>query len=248
MKHLIVALIASATATLSLHAVGAPQLNTGSGPDFGTSPTAGSSSILTNNEDLTTMKNFGWLSALVLGKLELSDAEKEAYIEGVKAALDGESVGVTNPRQVQSKAQEFMTKRIQTITVANKAEGKTFLEEIAEKPGVQKTESGLLYEIIEPGEGPHATTKDSVRVNYRGTLINGKEFDSSYKRGQTAVFPVSAVVKGFGEGVQLVGNGGKIKLYFPSDLGYGDEFNPVSDIPPGSTLIFEVEMIDTNAQ
>ncbi len=246
MKQLIVALLATTTASLSLHADGAPQLNTGSGPNFN-SHGIGSSTSLTQNEDLSTLRSFGWMSTVVLGKMELSEAEKEAFLSGVKAGLDGESVNA-NPRLVQQQVQQFMQQRIQTITLANKAEGKTYLEELATKPGIQKSDTGLLYEIIEEGEGPHATTSDSVRVNYRGTLINGKEFDSSYKRGQSATFPVNGVVKGFGEGVQLVGKGGKVKLYIPSDLGYGDEFNPGSDIPPGSTLIFEVEMIDPKAQ
>ncbi|MBC2594349.1 FKBP-type peptidyl-prolyl cis-trans isomerase [Ruficoccus amylovorans] len=130
----------------------------------------------------------------------------------------------------------------------NKEKGKEFLNDLKSNPKVKKSASGLYYEIIAEGEGPKAGPNDTVKVDYVGTLVDGTEFDSSYKRGQPATFPVSGVVPGFGEGVQLVGKGGKVKLYIPSELGYGDRAQPGSPIPPGSTLVFEVEMVEVNPQ
>jgi FKBP-type peptidyl-prolyl cis-trans isomerase FklB len=118
------------------------------------------------------------------------------------------------------------------------AEGKKFLEENASKPGVVTTESGLQYKILEPGNGKNPGPTDEVTVNYRGTLINGHEFDSSYKRGKPATFPLNGVIKGWTEGLQFVKPGGKIQLFIPSKLAYGDR-GPMAH----RTLIFDVELI-----
>jgi len=115
-------------------------------------------------------------------------------------------------------------------------------------PNVKKSPTGLYYEIVEEGSDERAGPSDSVKVHYQGTLTDGTEFDSSYQRGQPATFPVGGVVPGFGEGVQLVGPGGKVKLYIPGDLGYGPNPPGGSAIPPNGTLIFEVEMIEVNPE
>jgi len=121
-------------------------------------------------------------------------------------------------------------------------EGETFLASNKSKDGVQTLPDGLQYKVLTQGSGAKPTASDTVTVNYRGTLINGKEFDSSYKRGQPATFPVGGVIHGWTEALQLMPVGSKWQLFIPTDLAYGDN-SPSPDIPPGSTLIFEVELL-----
>lgn len=111
------------------------------------------------------------------------------------------------------------------------------------REGFQSTASGLRYRILREGPGAMPTVVDRVTVHYRGWLDDGTEFDSSHKRGQPATFPLSQVVRGWTEGLQLIGEGGKIELEVPSELGYGKQGTPDGSIPPGATLHFEVELI-----
>jgi len=120
--------------------------------------------------------------------------------------------------------------------------GQAFLAENATQPGVKQTPSGLQYVIINPGEGRSPKATDSVKVNYRGTLLNGTEFDSSYKRNEPIEFPLNGVIKGWTEGLQLIKEGGKIKLFIPSNLAYGSR-GAGGLIGPDETLIFEVELL-----
>jgi FKBP-type peptidyl-prolyl cis-trans isomerase FklB len=129
----------------------------------------------------------------------------------------------------------------------NKKEGDAFLAANKGKDGVVTLPSGLQYKIIKEGTGPKPTTNDTVMCNYKGTLIDGKEFDSSYKRGQPATFPVGGVIKGWTEALQLMPVGSKWQLFIPSDLAYGDR-GAGADIGPGSTLIFEVELMSIEAK
>jgi FKBP-type peptidyl-prolyl cis-trans isomerase FkpA len=124
----------------------------------------------------------------------------------------------------------------------NKAKGEAYLADNMKKPGVKVTASGLQYEVLTAGKGakPHASS--TVKVNYVGTLVDGTEFDSSYKRGQPASFPVNRVIKGWTEALQLMNVGSKYRLVIPSDLAYGPQGSP-SGIGPNSTLIFEVELL-----
>ncbi|MEO0452939.1 MAG: FKBP-type peptidyl-prolyl cis-trans isomerase [Verrucomicrobiota bacterium] len=137
------------------------------------------------------------------------------------------------------------TIQAQNPAVENLMKGKDFLKENAEKPGIQTTKSGLQYMVIEEGDNsassPAAT--DTVVVHYRGTLLDGTEFDSSYKRGQPASFPLNRVIKGWTEGVQLMKPGSKYKFFVPHDLAYGAR-GAGPKIGPNSTLIFEVELIE----
>lgn len=120
-----------------------------------------------------------------------------------------------------------------------------FLAENKTKDGVQVTESGLQYKIENPGNDVKASATDTVEVNYKGTLLDGTVFDSSYDRGETAKFPLNRVIPGWTEGMQLVGEGGKITLWVPYELGYGAR-QMSEDLPAFSTLIFEVELIKVN--
>jgi FKBP-type peptidyl-prolyl cis-trans isomerase len=134
------------------------------------------------------------------------------------------------------------TALLKDLTEKNKSEGDAFLLENRSKEGVVVLPSGLQYKILKAGDGPKPAASDSVVCNYKGTLINGKEFDSSFKRGQPATFPVSGVIKGWTEALQLMPVGSKWQLFIPPDLAYGER-GAGADIQPDSTLIFEVELI-----
>jgi FKBP-type peptidyl-prolyl cis-trans isomerase FkpA len=131
---------------------------------------------------------------------------------------------------------------MKTAGEAEKKKGTEFLEKAAKEKGAKKTESGMIYQEVTPGTGDQPKASDTVKVNYKGTLIDGTEFDSSYKRNQPATFPLSGVIKCWTEGVQLMKVGGKAKLTCPSEIAYGDRGSPPL-IKPGSTLVFEVELL-----
>ncbi len=122
------------------------------------------------------------------------------------------------------------------------AASKAYLEKAAAEPGAVKTSSGLIYKELRAGTGPSPKPTDSVTVNYKGTLVNGTEFDSSYKRNEPATFPLNRVIPCWTEGVQKMKEGGKAQLVCPSAIAYGDRGAP-PDIPGGATLIFEVELL-----
>ena len=126
------------------------------------------------------------------------------------------------------------------------AAGKAFFAKLAEDADVEISESGLHYKVLDPGTGAKPSLTDSVLVHYKGTLIDGTQFDSSYDRGAPATFRLDQVVKGFGEGLTKIGAGGKIILYIPSDLGYGNSPRPGGVIKPGDSLIFECELLEVD--
>jgi FKBP-type peptidyl-prolyl cis-trans isomerase FkpA len=117
-----------------------------------------------------------------------------------------------------------------------------FLDKAAAEPGAIRTASGLVYRELTPGTGPSPAATDMVTVNYRGTLIDGTEFDSSYKRNEPATFPLNGVIACWTEGVQKMKVGGKSKLVCPASIAYGEQGSP-PDIPPGATLAFEIELL-----
>ena len=129
---------------------------------------------------------------------------------------------------------------------ANVGEGKKFLDENKGKPGVTSLADGLQYKVVTEGSGPVPKASDTVTVNYRGTLINGTEFDSSYKRGEPATFPVGGVIKGWTEILQQMKVGSKYQVFIPSDLAYGER-GAGQDIGPNSTLIFDIELLGIKA-
>lgn len=130
----------------------------------------------------------------------------------------------------------------QNVGKENKMAGKAFLAANKTKPGVVTLHSGLQYKIEKQGTGHKPRATDSVECNYRGTTIDGKEFDSSYRRGQTATFPVNRVIPGWTEILQLMPVGSKYKVFIPSDLAYGER-GAGADIGPNATLIFDIELI-----
>lgn len=146
-----------------------------------------------------------------------------------------------SPELIQPTGEKFLGMMRKYNGAVNKAKGDAFLAEKFNESGVEKSESGLLYKIIEKGDTSIvASDKDTVWVNYTGTLIDGTEFDSNKNAGEPVQMMVNGVVPGFKEGLQLVGQGGKIELYIPAELGYG-EYGP-RGIEPNSTLVFEVEV------
>jgi len=124
------------------------------------------------------------------------------------------------------------------------AQDQAFLEQNAQRPDVTVTESGLQYRVIEQGEGPSPSASDRVRVHYRGKLVNGTEFDSSYSRNQPAVFPLQGVIAGFREGIMLMNVGSTYEFVMPANLAYGNTPPPGSGIHPGAVLIFEVTLLE----
>ncbi len=165
---------------------------------------------------------------LELVKRALSDAEAN------KPAVD---VNVWGP-----KIQAMASARAAVVSAREKASSAAFIAKAAAEPGAIKTESGLIYKEQRGGTGASPKDTDTVRVNYRGTLVDGTEFDSSYKRNDPAQFPLNGVIKCWTEGLQKMKVGGKATLVCPSDLAYGDQGRP--SIPGGATLVFEVELLD----
>ena len=195
----------------------------------------------------TQQKKVSYAIGLNLGKslaAQKVEADLDSLNRGVKDGIAGTSL--LDDQQIQETMETFQ-KEMQTKMTqqgqANKDAGVAFLADVAKKPGVQKTASGLLYEIVKAGDGPKPASTDTVKVHYKGTLIDGKEFDSSYKRNEPAVFPVNRVITGWHEALQLMPVGSKWKLYIPSDLAYGPQGAAGGAIPPNAVLVFEVELL-----
>ena len=148
---------------------------------------------------------------------------------------------------LQAEMRKKQEEKMKLAGDANQKEGAAFLAANKTKEGVVTTSSGLQYKVLKQGDGPKPTATDSVVCNYRGTLINGTEFDSSYKRGQPATFPVNGVIKGWTEALQLMPTGSKWQLFVPADLAYGAR-GAGQDIGPNATLIFEVELLSIQAK
>src|SRR5438874_3467410 len=172
------------------------------------------------------------------------DINPDLLATGIKDAIAGKPQ--LTPDQVKDVMAQFekdMEQKQKQLGEKNKTEGTKFLEENKKKAGVKTTASGLQYKVEKEGTGAQPKATDMVTVNYRGTLVDGTEFDSSYKRGQPATFPVNGVIKGWTEAVQLMKVGSKYQLFVPSNLAYGERaVSP--EIGPNATLIFEVELLD----
>ncbi len=200
-------------------------------------------------------QKFGYAIGIDLGK-SLQPVKEDVDITALKAGLD-DAFSDGEPKMDDAAREEIkntISRKMQERQVklradqASKAgaEGEKFLTENGQREGVKTTDSGLQYEVLTEGDGKHPTAEDTVTVHYKGTLINGEEFDSSYSRGQPVTFPLKNVIPGWTEGVQLMSTGAKYKFYIPAKLGYGERGAGVK-IGPNETLIFEVELLSFEA-
>jgi FKBP-type peptidyl-prolyl cis-trans isomerase FklB len=204
-------------------------------------------------ENLQTMKGkVSYSIGLDIGrnmKRQSIQVDVDLLMRGVKDGLSDAKPAISDSvMQVTMAAwqKEMMAKSTDMQKKAgekNKKEGDTFLAENKKKAGVVTLPSGLQYKILKDGTGPTPKATDTVVTQYRGTLINGKEFDSSYKRNQPAIFPCNQVIAGWTEALQKMRVGSKWQLFVPSNLGYGEN-GAGGDIGPNATLIFEVELVD----
>ncbi|MEJ2400866.1 MAG: FKBP-type peptidyl-prolyl cis-trans isomerase [Xanthomonadales bacterium] len=198
----------------------------------------------------TEAQKLGYVFGMEIGnqlKQGGAEVDVDALVEALRAAYTGQELALT-PEQATTIRNDYIAARRaeaeaaqKNLAAANAAAGDKFLLENAKREGVQVTESGLQYEVLEMGEGAKPSASDTVTVHYRGTLLDGTEFDSSYARNQEATFGLGQVIPGWTEGLQLMPVGSKFKFYIPSGLAYGANGPP--SIGPNATLIFEVELL-----
>lgn len=207
------------------------------------------------------LETYGWIISQQSGitQFGLTDTELALIIKGIKTGHAG-NPAAQDPQLISQEMQDYLKKRAEdnippeqkaamtknTETAQkNIADGKAFIEKNShENKNIKSTESGLHYEIHTAGSDVKPTATDQVKVHYEGKLINDKVFDSSIARGEPITFGLNQVIKGWTEGLQLIGEGGKVTLYIPSDIAYGN--TDQSSIPGGSTLVFDVELITIN--
>jgi FKBP-type peptidyl-prolyl cis-trans isomerase FklB len=171
------------------------------------------------------------------------DLDTKAFAAAVKDVTEGKEPQLTDEERMASlrKMSESLREQETAAAGENGKKGEAFLEENKKKDGVKVTKSGLQFKVVKDGKGPKPKESDTVEVHYRGKLIDGKEFDSSYSRNQPAQFPVRAVIPGWTEALQLMNVGSTYELTIPSALAYGERGNP--SIPPNSVLVFDVELL-----
>ncbi|WP_035527419.1 FKBP-type peptidyl-prolyl cis-trans isomerase [Haliea salexigens] len=212
-------------------------------------PEAVDSAATVTLEDSNERLSYG--IAFGLGQRMAADGvpmDVDAFSAGLRDAMEGAEPRMTQ-EEIQTEMQAYQERAmaeqqaaIAAAGEANLAASEAFLAENATREGVVVTESGLQYEVIEAGEGASPNAEDTVEVHYRGTLVDGTEFDSSYKRGETVSFGVSQVIAGWTEALQLMSPGAKWKLFIPADLAYGPG-GAGNLIGPNAALVFEVELV-----
>jgi FKBP-type peptidyl-prolyl cis-trans isomerase FkpA len=196
-----------------------------------------------STDEQKTVYAIGLSMARNLSQLELSRAELEIVKQALTDAAAGKPAIELNTWGPKINA--FAQARTARAATQEKVKAKAFLDTAAAEPGATRTPSGLVYRELAAGTGASPKATDKVKVNYRGTLVNGTEFDSSYKRNTPAEFPLNGVIPCWTEGVQRMKVGGKSRLVCPSEIAYGDGGSPPS-IPGGATLIFEIELLGVN--
>ncbi|MCV6612199.1 MAG: FKBP-type peptidyl-prolyl cis-trans isomerase [Amphritea sp.] len=202
----------------------------------------------------TEEQKLGYSLGLMLGerlKADVDQLDVDALRRAVEAVYSGEEPLMT-AEEVEATMMAFQQKKIEEQQAAfakmaedNLKKGQDYMAENGKKDGVVTTESGLQYEELTAGEGDSPTAADTVKVHYRGSLINGTDFDSSYSRGEPVSFPLNGVIPGWTEGLQLMKPGGKARLVLPADLAYGPG-GMGEAIGPNETLVFEVELLEVN--
>lgn len=197
-----------------------------------------------STENDKTLYTLGQVYAKRVGNLSLTSDEVEMMLVGMRDGLLGAKAQVDIDAQ-QGQVQKFIEEKMSKGSQAEKDNGKKYVENFLKEDGAKRTNSGLAYRIVKPGSAKMPISKDSVEVHYHGTLIDGRVFDSSVDRGEKISFPLNGVIPGWTEGLQLIGEGGEIKLVIPSDLAYGDRGSPPA-IPGGATLVFNVSLFRVN--
>lgn len=192
-------------------------------------------------EEQKTLYAFGQTIGRNLATLNLTPAELECLKKGLSDAVTG-AKPIVKTEDYSEKLQAFVQARTAARAANEKKAAEAFLEKAAKDPDSVKLPSGLIYKQLKAGTGAQPKASDTVKVHYRGTLIDGTEFDSSYARNEPAEFPLSEVIPCWTEGVQKLKVGGKAKLICPSSIAYGDRGSPPV-IPGGATLVFEVELL-----
>ena len=173
------------------------------------------------------------------------EVSPELLARGLRDALGGDKFLLTD-QEAEEALNQFQEEAVAASAERQKKEGVAYLVANGKKPDVKTTASGLQYKVLKTGTGPKPKADDIVTTHYRGTLVDGKEFDSSYKRGEPAVFPVNGVIAGWTEALQLMPVGSKWQLAVPANLAYGERGRPPV-IAPNSTLLFDVELLDIGA-
>ena len=232
MKALLLSLVAASSALAQDATVTAPAATPASAPAY---------------TDSQLLEEFGWYIARRTGlsELKLSPAESDQLTKGVLEALNGKEA----PFEIQKigpAMTDFIQKKqavmLDTIKTKNMAQASAYFAKLKEDKDVVELPSGLRYQIMKPGAGDPPKPTDTVKVNYTGTLIDGTVFDSSDRTGKPLEIQLNNVIAGWTEGMQKIAKGGKMKLYVPPQLGYGDDGRP--GIPPGSVLVFKVDLLD----
>ena len=203
-------------------------------------PLARAQKVEPKTDDEKAFYALGAVLAKNAGTFQLTAKEKPFVAAGFTDALDGKKIDTDGAMQ---KLQALAAERSKLAAAEEKNSSKAFLEKAAAEKGAVKSASGLIYQETQAGSGPSPKPTDTVKVHYTGTLTDGTVFDSSVKRGEPATFPLNGVIPCWTEGVQKMKVGGKAKLICPSDIAYGDRGMPPT-IKPGSTLVFEVELLE----
>jgi FKBP-type peptidyl-prolyl cis-trans isomerase FkpA len=199
------------------------------------------SGSMSMTEDEKTFYALGLAMSQSLGQFDLTAEELESVKEGLTDGVLGNEAQV-DLQEYGPKLQSVAQERAQAAAQKERDAGMQMVEDAAAEEGAVKTESGMVYQLIEEGTGESPAATDTVQVHYKGTLRDGTTFDSSYDRGQPATFPLNQVIPCWTEGVQKMKVGETAQLVCPSDIAYGDAGRP--GIPPGATLVFEVELLD----
>lgn len=205
----------------------------------------------------TQKEQVSYMIGMAMAK-QLDAAKEEVDVDviakAIRTSLAGQKTLMTDQQAAevaQAFSQKMQAKQIAKMAAdarANEAAGAAFLAKNTKAPDVQTTPSGLQYQVLTQGKGAKPQATDTVRVNYKGTLLDGKTFDSSYDRNEPATFPLNQVVPGWQEGIALMPVGSKYKFWIPAKLGYGEKGTPGGPIPPNATLVFEVELLDIAKQ
>ena len=195
------------------------------------------------SEEDKTLYALGLVAARSFADFKLTSRELDIVKKGLSDALTPGKKTEVELSAYEQKVQELARKRLLAAAEVKKEKEKAFADKAAGEKGAQKSESGLVYLSLKDGAGDSPKATDTVKVNYAGKLTDGKEFDSSYKRGQPVEFPLNGVIPCWTEGLQKMKVGGKAKLVCPSAIAYGDAGRPPI-IPGGATLVFEVELLE----